>query len=110
MLPTCSLSPKVVCRPACRSPLLADACSLQQYTNKFDLAGFRFARTHTRIAIDAPSLNARLIMSAHIFVGNLPFSVTDTSLRSNFGEFGKVTSAKVMMDRDTNKSEGFGFD
>jgi RNA recognition motif-containing protein len=42
-------------------------------------------------------------------VGNLPFSVTDTSLRSNFGEFGKVTSAKVMIDRDTNKSKGFGF-
>lgn len=48
-------------------------------------------------------------MSTKIFVGNLPFSVTDASLRSNFGEFGKVTSAKVMMDRDTNKSKGFGF-
>lgn len=48
-------------------------------------------------------------MSTKIFVGNLPFSVTDSSLRSNFGEFGKVSSAKVMMDRDTNKSKGFGF-
>lgn len=48
-------------------------------------------------------------MSTKIFVGNLPFSVTDASLRSNFGEFGKVSSAKVMMDRDTNKSKGFGF-
>ena len=48
-------------------------------------------------------------MSTKIFVGNLPFSVTDDSLRSNFGEFGKVSSAKVMMDRDTNKSKGFGF-
>ncbi len=48
-------------------------------------------------------------MSTKIFVGNLPFSVTDDSLRSNFGEYGKVSSAKVMMDRDTNKSKGFGF-
>jgi RNA recognition motif-containing protein len=48
-------------------------------------------------------------MSTKIFVGNLPFSVTDASLRSNFGEFGKVTSAKVMIDRDTDKSKGFGF-
>ena len=48
-------------------------------------------------------------MSTRIFVGNLPFSVTDISLRSNFSEFGKVSSAKVMMDRDTNKSKGFGF-
>jgi RNA recognition motif-containing protein len=48
-------------------------------------------------------------MSTKIFVGNLPFSVTDASLRSNFGEFGTVSSAKVMMDRDTQKSKGFGF-
>jgi len=69
----------------------------------------RASGSHARIAIDAPSLNERLIMSTKIFVGNLPFSVTDASLRSNFGEFGKVSSAKVMMDRDTNKSKGFGF-
>ena len=48
-------------------------------------------------------------MSTKIFVGNLPFSVTDDSLRSNFGAYGKVSSAKVMMDRDTNRSKGFGF-
>lgn len=48
-------------------------------------------------------------MSTKIFVANLPFSVTDASLRSNFAEFGKVSSAKVMMDRDTNKPKGFGF-
>jgi RNA recognition motif-containing protein len=48
-------------------------------------------------------------MSIKIYVGNLPYSVTDASLRSNFGEFGSVSSAKVMMDRDTGKSKGFGF-
>jgi RNA recognition motif-containing protein len=48
-------------------------------------------------------------LSSKIYVGNLPYSVTDASLRSNFGEFGSVTSAKVMMDRETGKSKGFGF-
>ncbi len=48
-------------------------------------------------------------MSTKIYVGNLPYSVTDSSLRSNFSEFGTVTSAKVMMDRDTGNSKGFGF-
>ena len=40
-------------------------------------------------------------MSSKIYVGNLPYSVTDASLRSNFAEFGNVSSAKVMMDRET---------
>ena len=48
-------------------------------------------------------------MSTKIYVGNLPYSVTDASLRSNFSEHGKVSSAKVMMDRDTGQSKGFGF-
>lgn len=48
-------------------------------------------------------------MSSKIYVGNLPYSVTDSSLRSNFAEYGSVTSAKVMMDRETGKSKGFGF-
>jgi RNA recognition motif-containing protein len=48
-------------------------------------------------------------MSSKIYVGNLPYSVTDSSLKSNFSEFGGVTSAKVMMDRETGNSKGFGF-
>ena len=48
-------------------------------------------------------------MSSKIFVGNLPYSVTDASLKSNFAEFGRVFSAKVMTDRDTGQSKGFGF-
>lgn len=48
-------------------------------------------------------------MSSKIYVGNLPYSVTDASLKSNFAEFGGVTSAKVMMDRETGNSKGFGF-
>ena len=48
-------------------------------------------------------------MSSKIYVGNLPYSVTDSSLESNFAEFGGVSSAKVMMDRETGRSKGFGF-
>ena len=48
-------------------------------------------------------------MSSKIYVGNLPYSVTDATLQSNFAEFGGVSSAKVMMDRETGRSKGFGF-
>ncbi|MFM9926009.1 RNA-binding protein [Variovorax sp. H27-G14] len=48
-------------------------------------------------------------MSTKIYVGNLPFSVTDAILESNFAEFGKVSSAKVMMDRESGRSKGFAF-
>lgn len=48
-------------------------------------------------------------MSTKIYVGNLPYSVTDTSLKSNFAEFGAVSSARVMMDRDSGQSKGFAF-
>ncbi|WP_291517796.1 RNA-binding protein [Acidovorax sp.] len=48
-------------------------------------------------------------MSTKIYVGNLPYSVTDSTLESNFSEFGGVSSAKVMMDRETGRSKGFGF-
>ena len=48
-------------------------------------------------------------MSSKIYVGNLPYSVTDSSLESNFAEYGNVSSAKVMMDRETGRSKGFGF-
>ncbi len=43
-------------------------------------------------------------MSAKIYVGNLPYSVTDSSLESNFAEFAGVSSTKVMMDRETGRS------
>lgn len=44
-----------------------------------------------------------------LFVGNLPFSVDDDELRSVFGNYGEVTDAKVITDRDSNRSRGFGF-
>ncbi|MFA5839824.1 MAG: RNA-binding protein [Candidatus Margulisiibacteriota bacterium] len=44
-----------------------------------------------------------------IFVGNLPWSATDEDLKNKFSEFGNVISARIMMDKITNKSRGFGF-
>jgi RNA recognition motif-containing protein len=44
-----------------------------------------------------------------LYVGNLAYSVRDESLHQAFSQFGTVTSAKVMMDRETNRSKGFGF-
>ena len=48
-------------------------------------------------------------MGNKLYVGNLPYSVRDSDLEQAFGEFGAVTSAKVMMERDTGRSKGFGF-
>lgn len=48
-------------------------------------------------------------MGNKLYVGNLPYSVRDQDLEQAFGQFGVVTSAKVMMERDTGRSKGFGF-
>ena len=45
----------------------------------------------------------------NIYVSNLSFAVVDEDLRSYFAEYGEVTSAKVIMDKYTNRSKGFGF-
>ncbi len=48
-------------------------------------------------------------MSTNIYVGNLAFSTDSAALKSLFGEYGEVTSAQVVEDRDTGRSRGFGF-
>lgn len=48
-------------------------------------------------------------MSQKIYVGNLGYSVTDSSLATKFAQFGTVETSKVIMDRDTNRSKGFAF-
>jgi hypothetical protein len=48
-------------------------------------------------------------MGNKLYVGNLPYSVRDNDLEQAFGAFGSVSSAKVMMERDTGRSKGFGF-
>ena len=48
-------------------------------------------------------------MSTKLFVGSLPFSVSDQKLKEIFEKHGSVLSAKVITDRETNRSRGFGF-
>ena len=48
-------------------------------------------------------------MGNKLYVGNLPYSVRDQDLNDAFSQFGAVSSAKVMMDRETGRSKGFGF-
>ena len=48
-------------------------------------------------------------MGNKLYVGNLPYTVRDEDLQQSFGAFGSITSAKVMMERDTGRSKGFGF-
>lgn len=48
-------------------------------------------------------------MGNKLYVGNLPYGVRDNDLEQAFSQYGSVTSAKVMMERDTGRSKGFGF-
>ena len=48
-------------------------------------------------------------MGNKLYVGNLPYSFRDEDLQQTFSQFGSVSSAKVMMERDTGRSKGFGF-
>lgn len=48
-------------------------------------------------------------MGKKLYVGNLSYSTTDESLNSAFAAFGTVESARVIMDRETGRSKGFGF-
>jgi RNA recognition motif-containing protein len=48
-------------------------------------------------------------MGKKLYVGNLPFSATDQTLADTFAQCGTVESAKIIMDRDSGRSKGFGF-
>ena len=48
-------------------------------------------------------------MSSKLFVGGLAWATSDESLHAHFEQFGEVTEAKVITDRDTGRSRGFGF-
>lgn len=48
-------------------------------------------------------------MGKKLYVGNLPFSITDQILAATFARCGTVESARVIIDRDTGRSKGFGF-
>jgi cold-inducible RNA-binding protein len=48
-------------------------------------------------------------MSKKIYVGNLPFTATQESLTETFSQYGEVSTSKIIVDRDTGRSKGFGF-
>jgi RNA recognition motif-containing protein len=48
-------------------------------------------------------------MSTNLYVGNLPFDITEEALRDLFSPFGGVEAVKLIIDRDTGRSRGFGF-
>ncbi|MDX1766011.1 MAG: RNA-binding protein [Candidatus Saccharimonadales bacterium] len=48
-------------------------------------------------------------MATNLFVGSLPFSTTDDELKAHFEQAGTVVSARVITNRDTGRSKGFGF-
>lgn len=48
-------------------------------------------------------------MGKNLYVGNLSYSVSDEELRELFAQFGEVDSARVISDRDSGRSKGFGF-
>ncbi|MBS0622782.1 MAG: RNA-binding protein [Verrucomicrobia bacterium] len=48
-------------------------------------------------------------MAKKLYVGNLPYNVGDSELQGMFEQYGSVTSARVVTDRDTGRSKGFGF-
>lgn len=45
----------------------------------------------------------------NIYIGNIPYGMSDEELGDLFGSFGEVSSAKIIMDRETGRSKGFGF-
>jgi len=65
-----------------------------------------FQRTLSLVFV---SLKGPVFMGNKLYVGNLPYSVRDADLEQAFAAFGSVSSAKVMMERDTGRSKGFGF-
>lgn len=48
-------------------------------------------------------------MSKRLYVGNLPFTLTNDDLKAAFKSFGTIVNARIIMDRETNRSKGFGF-
>lgn len=56
-----------------------------------------------------PKPNRRKIVGKKLYVGNLPFSTNDQDLAEIFGQVGQVRSTKIIFDRESGRSKGFGF-
>jgi RNA recognition motif-containing protein len=64
---------------------------------------------HNHLSVPAPSAEENLAMLKKLFVGSLPWSVGDNELEDLFRDYGTVQSARVITDRETGRSRGFGF-
>jgi cold-inducible RNA-binding protein len=69
---------------------------------------FRVLGNDTMFSLALPGLK-EVSMGKKIYVGNLPFSATQESLSATFSKYGTVDSTKIITDRDTGRSKGFGF-
>lgn len=61
------------------------------------------------LASEKASPSRRFLMGSKLYVGNLPFNTTEQSLNELFADHGAVTSARIITDRETGRSKGFGF-
>ena len=61
------------------------------------------------VLLSGPLAFRRFILGKKLYVGNLPYSATDQILVDTFAQCGTVQSAKIIMDRDSGRSKGFGF-
>ncbi len=68
----------------------------------------RPVRVPDRINEEIPS-GGNVMASKNLYVGNLPFTTSEQDLQQLFAQFGTVTKAQVIMDRETGRSRGFGF-
>lgn len=76
--------------------------------NRYDMGG-RFLTVNIAAPKGSRPERAPRENTLRIYVGNLPWSVDSSRLEEMFGEFGEVVSARVVSDRETGRSRGFGF-
>jgi len=61
------------------------------------------------LATSAVKKRSKEFLLKNIYVGNIAYAASEDDLRDAFGEYGEVASVKIIMDRDTGRSKGFGF-
>ena len=73
------------------------------------LSGRSFGKWYAFCAVKRSQVKGSRNMSSNLYVGNLPFDVSEAELQELFVSQGEVVSAKVVMDRETGRPRGFGF-
>src|SRR6476619_3825120 len=90
-----------ICGPARPTARTMAACS-----SGFASASNNYPRLTNRQALPVPR---RLKMDSKLYVGNLPYNVTEDDLRTLFSQAGQIKEIAMIMDRDTRQPKGFGF-